>query len=218
LALPKPGAKDITETYDKPLSPLYYEIYNSTREDKLSSLSQTEIGPDGMKIDRMYFDRFEDTILKNPRIEEIREQAEAGKWDALQEFIIHNIFDKPEDYFNMEKLRAALNADRRISLKEMLEKILGIMPRIKTREELLEEEFDKFDSRYMPGEKYFDSAKTIFKAYIEDADFRATIDQKNYSQLNVTPWIGAYRQLSPELRALIPDYIKDYVPLNNFAE
>jgi type I restriction enzyme, R subunit len=218
LSLPKENNKDITEVYDKPLGSFDIDGYNSSREDNVSSFSQTEIGPDGMKIDRMYFDRFEQTILNDPRIDELKEQAQSGLWDSLLDFVIKNIFDKPEDYFNVEKLRVALNADRRIQLKEMLEKILGLIPRFKTKEELLEEEFDKFDSRYMPGENYFAGAKTIFKAYIEDTEFRNIVDQRNLAQLNVTPWIDAYRQLTPEFRKLIPEYIKDYVPLNNFVE
>jgi type I restriction enzyme R subunit len=218
LSLPKENNKDIFEVYDKPLGPFDIDGYYSSREDNVSSFSQTEIGPDGMKIDRMYFDRFEQTLLNDPKIDELKEQAQAGLWDSLLDFVIKNIFDKPEDYFNVEKLRAALNADRRIQLKEMLEKVLGLIPRFKTKEELLEEEFDKFDSRYMPGENYFADAKTIFKAYIEDTEFRNIVDQKNLAQLNVTPWIDAYRQLNPELRKLIPEYIKDYVPLNNFVE
>jgi len=218
LILPKAEEKKVTSVFDKSLDPLYLEGYNSQRDDRLSSLNQTEIGLNGMKIDRMYFDRFEETVLKNPRIDEIKEQAQEGKWDDLQNFVIHNIFDKPEDYFNVEKLRAALNADRRIPLKEMLEKVLGFIPRFKTKEELLEEEFEKFDSRYMPGENYFASAKAVFKAYIEDAEFRNIVDQGNFAQLNVTPWMEAYRQLSGELRKTIPEYIKDYVPLNNYMD
>jgi len=218
LSLPKSSTKDNFAVHDEPLDPLYFDGYNSSREDRLSSLAQTEIGPDGMKIDRMYFDRFEDTVLKHPNNDELKELALAGKWDEAEEFVIHHIFDKPEDYFNMEKLKCSLNADRRILLKEMLEKIFGIIPRFQTREELLEEAFDKFDSRYMPGEQYFSGAKTIFKAYIEDPEFRSIIEEGNYSHLNVTPWIDAYRQLSPKLRAMIPEYIKDHVPLNIFME
>jgi type I restriction enzyme R subunit len=216
LSLPIIPNNYATEVHDNSDS-FFLDAYKSHREDCLSSLQQTEIGPDGMKIDRMYFDRFEQIILNNPHIEEIKEQAHEGKWNEVQDFVIHHIFDKPEDFFNMEKLRAALNADRRIQLREMLEKILGLIPRFKTKEELLEEEFDKFDSRYMPGEQYFTAAKTVFKAYIEDTDFRNIIDKGKLAQLNVTPWIDAYRQLGDELRKRIPEYIKDYVPLNNFA-
>jgi len=221
LLLPKSDIKDIknvTDVYDKPLDSLYLDAYFSNREDKLSSLRQNEIGPDGMKIDRMYFDRFEQTILRDPHIDELKKQAQAGEWDILQNFVIHNIFDRPQDYFNVEKLRTALNMDRRIPLKEMLEKVLGLIPRFKTKEELLEDEFDKFDSRYMPGENYFASAKAVFKAYIEDPEFREIIDKGNFSLLNVTPWMEAYRQLNPELRKMIPEYVKDYVSLNNFVE
>jgi type I restriction enzyme R subunit len=218
LIISKADYKKATSVNDNLMDKLYQEAYDSQLEDRLSSLNQTEIGPDGMKIDRMYFDRFEEAILNNSRVNELKEQAQEGKWDDLQNFVIHNIFDKPEDYFNVEKLRAALNADRRIPLKEMLEKILGLIPRFKTKEELLEEEFDKFDSRYMPGENYFSSAKAVFKAYIEDAEFRNIVDQRNFAQLNVTPWMEAYRQLSAELRKTILEYIKDYVPLNNYMD
>jgi len=47
-----------------------------------------------MKIDRMYFYRFEETVLKNTRIDEINKKAQEGKWDDLQNFVIHNIFDR----------------------------------------------------------------------------------------------------------------------------
>ena len=213
LNLPKPGVKEDFAVHDEPLKPAYFEAYNSSRQDKLSSLELNEIGPDGMKIDRMYFDRFEDAVRKHPKTDELHELVLTGKWDSAEDFIIRHIFDKPEDYFNAERLKRSLNTDRRILLREMLEKIFGIIPRFKTKEELLEEAFDKFDSRYMPSEQYFSSAKTIFKAYIEDLDFRTIIDQGNFSQLNVTPWIDAYRELSPKLRSMIPEYINNHVPL-----
>ena len=218
LSIPKLSDDSVSALYDKLMERPFGDVFDSTRDDPLYSFRQTSIGPEGMKIDRMYFDRFEETILANPRIEELKEQAEAGKWDALLNFVIHNVFDKPEDFFNVEKLRAALHADRRIMLKEMLEYIFGHIPRFKTKDELLDEEWDKFDSRFMPDEEYFDNAKAIFKAYIEDSEFRKIIDEKNYALLNTTSWMEAYRQLNTEIRNIIPEYIKDYVPLNNYID
>jgi hypothetical protein len=89
---------------------------------------------------------------------------------------------------------------------------------IKTKDELTEDEFDKFDSRTLLSEDDFDNARTIFRAYIQDTDFRNIIDQKNFSQLNVTPWIEPYMKLSQEIRTKIPEYIKDNVQLNIYMD
>jgi type I restriction enzyme R subunit len=194
--------------------PTYNDEYNSTIEDKLSTLQQKAIGPEGMKVDWKFYEKFEQTIIDHPII---KEQYEAGKWNELLTYIEKNIFNRPEDYFTLEKLRKAINIDRRISLKEIIEKILTNDPNFKTKDELLNEEFDKFDSRYLPNEEYFIYAKTVFKAYIDDTDFRDIIDKRDFTQLNVSPYGEAFRALSEDLRKLIPEYIKDYVPLNNFV-
>ncbi|MCX8065748.1 MAG: DEAD/DEAH box helicase family protein [Candidatus Hydrogenedentes bacterium] len=188
--------------------------YHSTLPDQVTKLAHTVIGPDGMKIDRMYFDRFEKTVLQHPII---KQKAEAGKWQELLEYLETHILNKPEDYFTLEKLRQSIHIDRRVSMKEIIEKILGIIPYFKTKNELLDEEFDKFDSRYLPKEEYFEYAKTVFKAYILDAEFRAIIDNKDFALLNLSPYGEAYKKLTPELRRAIPEYIKDYVPLNQFV-
>lgn len=194
--------------------PLGVGCYENKGPDYIIKLSHSVIGPEGMKVDRMYFEKFEKTILEHPVI---KEKADAGRWDELLDYIEKNILNKPEDYFNLEKLRASIQVDRRLSMKEIIEKILGIIPYFKTKEELLEEEFDKFDSKYLPKEEYFDYAKTVFKAYICDTDFRKIIDERNYALLNLNPYGEAFNKLPPNLRKAIPEYIKDYVSLNKFV-
>jgi len=127
------------------------------------------------------------------------------------------VLNKPEDYFTLEKLRQSIQIDRRISLREIIEKIFGIIPYFKTKDELLEEEFDKFDSRYLPKEEYFEYAKTVFKAYIIDNEFRQIVDSGNFSMLNISPYGEAFKKLPQDLRTAIPEYIKDNVPLNKFV-
>ncbi|GHV63440.1 hypothetical protein AGMMS49587_13480 [Spirochaetia bacterium] len=200
---------------DSPLPSNWSDVYNSTIDDRLSTLNQKEIGSEGMKVDWMFFERFGHTIISDHPV--IKEQYEAGKWDELLTYIEKNVFNKPTDYFTLEKLRKAINVDWRIGLKEIIEKILTNDSNFKTKDERLSEEFDKFDSRYMPGEAYFDSAKTVFNAYITDTDFRDIIDTGDFSQLNVSPYGEAFRALTAELRRAIPEYIKDFVPLNNFV-
>ena len=60
--------------------------------------------------------------------------------------------------------------------------------------------------------------KYFFKAYATDAALRAIIDDKRFSELNVNPafGVGDLRAVPPEWRDGIPEYVKDYVPLNQF--
>lgn len=212
LELPKTGSGETASSLTK--APAGRDAYYSLRSDQIARLEHSVIGPDGMKIDRMYFDKFEKTVIEHPIL---REQAEAGKWDELLDYLEQHILDKPEEYFTLEKLRASIQIDRRVSMREIIEKIFGIIPYFKTRNELLDEEFDRFDSRYLPKEEYFAYAKTVFKAYILDAEFRAIIDNKDYALLNISPYGEAFKKLPPELRNAIPEYIKDFVPLNKFV-
>ncbi len=188
--------------------------YHSDKHDQIVALGHTVIGPEGMKIDRMYFEKFEKIIYTNHFI---KEKAEAGQWDELLRYIEQEVLNKPEDYFTLEKLRQSIQIDRRISLREIIEKIFGIIPYFKTKDELLEEEFDKFDSRYLPKEEYFEYAKTVFKAYIIDNEFRQIVDSGNFSMLNISPYGEAFKKLPQDLRTAIPEYIKDNVPLNKFV-
>lgn len=212
LKLPKQGSGEFLSSKEK--EPSGIKIYDSMRSDHITKLDHSVIGPDGMKIDRMYFEKFEKKVLEHPLL---KEQAETGKWKELMEYLEKHILDKPEEYFTLEKLRKSINIDRRVSMQEIIEKIFGMIPYFKTKNELLDDEFDKFDSRYLPKEEYFTYAKTVFKAYILDAEFRVIIDDKNFALLNVSPYGEAFKKLPPELREAIPEYIKEFVPLNKFV-
>ncbi len=64
--------------------------------------------------------------------------------------------------------------DRRLTLREILEKIFGLIPRFKSKDELLEEEFAKFVADYKPEEaEAIPAIKTYFKAYVTSDQVRA---------------------------------------------
>jgi len=188
--------------------------YDRTKHDPLKTLTVNEIGVEGMKIDRMYFEKFEDKIKEDDNIKELVLQKD---FYAIEQYIINQIFDKPEEYYNISKLRNAIKIDRRLSLREIIEKIFGFIPYFKSKDELLDEEFEKFDSRYLPPEEYFTFARDYFKSYITDSEFRDIIENKKYALLNTNPNGDVFRKLPPELRFAIPEYIKDNVSLNKFV-
>lgn len=188
--------------------------YDSTKHDPLKTFTVNEIGLEGMKIDRMYFEKFEDKVKEDDKIKELVKQKD---FDAIEQYIISQIFDKPEEYYNISKLRNAIKIDRRLSLREIIEKIFGFIPYFKSKDELLDEEFEKFDSRYLPPEEYFTFARDYFKSYITDSEFRDIIENRKYALLNTNPNGDVFRKLPPELRFAIPEYIKDNVSLNKFV-
>ena len=78
----------------------------------------------------------------------------------------------------MDKLRKSVKADRRITLKEFIEKNLGGISRFKSKDELLEDEFEKFVAIYKPDSKYALLIKNYLKAYITDSEIRDIVDTK----------------------------------------
>jgi type I restriction enzyme R subunit len=193
----------------------YIDSFESQRHDFLKINEEKAIGQEGMKVDRMYFQRFEDVIWGDTVS---REKIQAGELESLVRHIETNIFDKPKEFFNLEKLRQAINIDRRVSLREMVEVIFGLRPVFKTKDEMLDEEFDKFDSRYLPDERQFNSARNFFKTYILDPEFRLNVDDGNFAYIMGSHAGGEFlRSLTVDLRNKIIEYIKDYVPFNQFT-
>ena len=191
--------------------------YEHLGKDILASIREETVGAEGMKIDRMLFDRFADTVRSDVAI---KKAVEAGDWDSVLDYVNREVFDKPEDYYTLQKLRQAAAVDRRLTLREILEKVFDLIPRFKSKDELLEEEFAKFVADHKP-----DSAgaiipiKNYFKAYATDGFLRDIIDKRQFALLATNPAFSNadYRAVPQEYRNLVPEYIKDYVSLNQFA-
>ncbi|HQZ82177.1 MAG TPA: DEAD/DEAH box helicase family protein [Pyrinomonadaceae bacterium] len=189
--------------------------YENFNPDPLKSLDEIEIGLEGMKIDRRLFEQFEEKVKTD---EEIQKMVEGRDFEGIESYILENLFDKPEEFYNLDKIRRSLKIDRRLSLREIVEKIFGFIPKFKSKEELLEEEFDKFDSSFLPDEASFADAKDYFKSYLTDSKFREIIESGRFAELATNPNGAVFARLSTELRKAIPEYIKDNISLNRFME
>ena len=191
--------------------------YEHLGADRLKTVSEEPIGPEGMKIDRMLFDRFTDTVRAD---ETIAQAVEAGQWDRVIDHVNREVFDKPEEYYNLDKLRKAAAVDRRLTLREILEKVFDLIPRFKSKDELLEEEFDKFITDHQPEEaQAIPAIKTYFKAYVTSDLIRHVIESRQFTDLATNPAfsINDYRKVPKAYQELVPEYVKDYVSLNQFA-
>ena len=192
-------------------------IFEYLGEDDLQSIKEEQIGFEGMKIDRMFFDRFADAVKQN---QTLKNAVENEAWDEASDHVVDEIFDRPEDYFNLERLRRALNLDRRVSIREILEHVFGRVERLKNKDELLDDEFSAFIARYAPPEGTpVLPIKEFFKAYAADAEVRNIIESGNLSMLATNPGFSLvdYRNVPEFYRRLIPEYTKDNVSFNQFA-
>lgn len=203
--------------------PITYEDgeFENFDPDPLIMLRETQVGFEGMKIDRKLYEKFEDDI-KNDDF--VRKNYEEKNYEVIEDYIKKEIFDKPNEYINLSKLQKALNLDRRLTLREIIAKIFGDINEFKSKDELLEEEFQKFLSIYKP-ENNIVSMKNLFKAYITDGDIRNKIDNKRFRDFVVNPKISLDEIKELNIREndndepwikVIPNYIKDYVKINTF--
>ena len=193
--------------------------YEHLGQDILSTIKEEAIGLEGMKIDLLFYDKFEETVRDNPVI---AAAVEDGQWDRVIDYVNREVFDKPNEYFSLEKLRKATAVDRRLGLREILEKIFGLIPRFKSKDELLEEEFAKFVTDYKPEESdvlAIPAIKTYFKAYATNNQVRHIIDSRQYTDLATNPVFSSkdMKAVPERYRTIVPSYIKDYVSLNQFA-
>jgi type I restriction enzyme, R subunit len=102
-------------------------------------------------------------------------------------------------------------------LSEVIEKIFGGLDRFKTREELLDEELAKFISIHKPDSQHMPFIRQFFKAYITDNEVRDIIEKREFNRLATNPKVNLadFKALN-SWRDVIPEYVKDYVQLNQF--
>lgn len=206
---PKSNGGDITDGPEN-------TIYENTAPDPLSFVKEEQIGLAGMKIDRKLYEKFEETVKND---DYAREQYEQGNVAAVEKYLYEEVFDKPNDYINMDKLRRSINVDRKITLKEILDKIFGAIPYFKSKMQLVEDEFEGFTLTHdIPPEKYFE-IKTFFETYITDREVRRIIEDRKYQMLsNCSSYsMEDLKKLGKGNMDLIVEYVNDNVNINRIA-
>ncbi len=216
LKLPKPKGQGTGIGGGDGPEPPAPQIYENQTPDYLHQINEEVIGYQGMKIDRMFYAKFEDTVRADATLQAA---VNAGAWDLASDYIKREIADKPTEFYNLDKLQRAAGVDRRLSWREVLEKAFGLIDHHKSTDELLEEEFSKFVSDVQPEEfAAIPALKNYFKAYATSDHVRHIIKQQSYADFaTYQPFSSKdFRAVPETYRQLIPSYIKDYVSLNQF--
>ena len=182
--------------------------------DKLTLETQMDFGLEGMKVDRMFFQDFESTIKEDALAMQLAE----NDIDSAAEYIKANYLNKPKEFYTLDKLRRALKIDRKISMNELVDMIYN-GTEIKMKNQLIDDEFGKFLSIHKPENADMLAIKYFFNAYITDKDFRAIIDSNDLSKLYDYGSFSVedFKKAEESLRKIIPQYIRDYVPLDKLA-
>ena len=169
-----------------------------------------------MKIDRMYFDKFEEELKVDPTA---KEQYEQGNYQAVVSYIDENIMNKPNEYYTWDKIRRAIGSDRRVTTKEILDKIFGVLPFFKSKNELVEDEFEGYIlTKKVSQDKYWET-KQFFSTYITDKDVRRAIEDGEYQLLGTdisTYTMSDLKKLGRNNMLGIVDYINDNVNISRF--
>ena len=193
--------------------------YEHLGADILASVEEQPIGKEGMKIDRKFFEKFEQRVRADEFVaDSVREQ----QWERAVDYINREVLSRKDNPFTLELLRRAAAVDRPLSMREILQKTFDFIPEFKSKDELLEEEFAKFlaDSPLSGDDVAATRAlKNFFKAYATSAQVRQIIDGKRVIELATNPTFSTndYRAVPLDYRTRIPQYINDYVPVSQFS-
>jgi type I restriction enzyme R subunit len=183
-------------------------------DDSVVSEEKTKVGFEGMRIDREAFSKFiKEDIQEN---QEIKDLVEENRYEEAGEILKTEIFDKPKNFMNLEKIKKALGLDRRVMINEVLDYAFGKKERFETGEELLDSEFERFRSTEMEVEvdpAEYQKTKYFFKTYIQDSEIESIVDKGEYALLGTNPKLSI-EDIPQKYGSKVPTYVKDYINTN----
>src|SRR3989344_4414738 len=188
-----------------------FEIFDP---DKIKQLTETPIGTEGMKVDRKLFEEARKKIQEDG---EVKQAVDQEQWEKAVKILRDKYEDKPELYLNLEKIRKSENLDRRLSWREFLERVFGLIDAFKSKDEKLEEEVEKFISIFKPENKYVPYIRNYLKVYVGDEHFRQEINSGRFPRDYAAFTMDEYQVLNG-WRDAVPEYVKDYVPVNQYMK
>lgn len=176
--------------------------------DKLKTIQESAEGVI-MRIDREGFKKvIKEDVVDN---EILKNLWQNGDEQEAENFVKKYIFDKPKNFFNLEKIRKIFKVDRRISVKEFLQYAFGDKDKFESKDELLELEWEKFVDIHGIDQENYQATKNFFKAYIVDEEVREIIKKNEPQRFNFCHSFDFedYQSLN-NYKNIVPQYVQDY--------
>ena len=198
--------------------PVSSDAYENFTEDTLQTYAEVQVGSQGMKIDRAFFSSFSTKVKTQP---DILKNFETGSFEKAVE-LANDLLNKPAEFFTLQKLTKALQLNRIIQMREILNHIINGTP-LKDNDGLLEEECNKFISIYGNDiqnlSDKFNSVLAFFKLYLTDENFQKIMKEKKFSELETMQEFSQeeLQEIKPDYK-MIMDYADTYVNKKMFAK
>lgn len=211
----KPGGDDGGDVGDP--GPKYGPV-ELGEADQLHSTETTAVGQEGMVVDREMFRQFIDETRDDAELRRLDEDDPAAALDYLK----NNVLDKPNHHMTLDKMKRHFKLDRRISLGEALEIIMGRVDEPKKKREVIHDHFNDFIATKNLAEQLsentdlFHLSYQLFDAYISSSEVRSAIDNGRFGDLAHSGQItlAQYTELhTAEMAQPIIQYARDYVDI-----
>lgn len=76
----------------------------------------------------------------------MKDAIETENWPAIEDNIRRLLFEKPDEFWNLSKLQSLFKTDRLPTLREILARVFGFATGIAYRQDLANEEFERFQA------------------------------------------------------------------------
>jgi type I restriction enzyme R subunit len=189
--------------------------YTNTSPDPLATMAREEIGAAGMKIDReMFRERFAEQAREAAKTEPtLREAVETEDWLAVESLIQRLLFDKPKEFWNLQKIVGLYRTDRTPSLREILLNIYGVLPSIPTRRDVVDEAFERFSVTQQIKATHSRAIREVFNAFLLNPMARDILEHNRFAEIR-TMDAGLHQAISalaPEERRRVLTFARSEV-------
>lgn len=200
---------DQGEFVDEDGKKIFRGLLDLASPDKIATVISTDIGLEGMRIDREGFKQaVQEDVLNNETLSNLWKN---GDIQGAEDYAKTNIFERPKHFLSLSGIRKIFGIDRRISVREFLEVAFGEKSGFEMKDDLLETEWEKFMEIYPVDQEHYWPAKNFFKAYITDEDVRDIVKRNQPGDFHFSPSFdfSDYQKLNG-FRDLVPRYVHDY--------
>ena len=179
--------------------------------DKIKTLIETKVGLEGMRIDREYYNKVTKTLIEDTTLNKAIKES---NWDFAMNYFSDVYVNKPELFLTLEKVKKIENIDRNITWREYLEKVFGLVNKIKSREEVIEEEAEKFILIEKPNYLLTEKIKNFIYLYSNDKAFKDIVDTKQFANLSTYQGFNLNDFISlKKYSNKIVNYVNDHIKI-----
>jgi len=187
-----------------------------TLEDHLEEIKETNIGLEGMKIDRQLFQKAKQLIVDDL---EIKTAVELQQWEKAFKIIEEKYENKPDLYLTLDKLKLSENVDRRITWREVLDRVFGLIDHFMSKEELFDLDMEKLSKKYQPTPEQMSLIRHYIWTFLNDKYFKEIVSSKKIGKLSTYSGftVDEFKKLG-EYTTILPSYIAEKIDLNSYME